>query len=265
MTIPTTRNPSTASAPSSPSGVWLRRYRPVEDPAVRLVCFPHAGGSATAYLRFADVLADAGVGVEVLAVQYPGRQDRRGEPFIKTVDALVEAVLPELREWTGRPFALFGHSLGGTLAYETARRLTGTGEEPVHLFVSGRRAPTVPRTDTAHLLDDRALISRISALQGTDPALLQDEELLRMVLPALRNDYGMAGAYRHRAGAPLSVPLTVLTGDSDPNVSVDDARRWSEVAGGPVDLRVLPGGHFFLNDRSETVCHIIEEALDHVR
>ncbi|MFJ8888907.1 thioesterase II family protein [Streptomyces sp. NPDC102402] len=260
MTTPATRGPS---SPSFPSGVWLSRYRPVEDAAVRLVCFPHAGGSATAYLGFATALA--AVGVEVLAVQYPGRQERRAEPFVETVDALVEAVLPELREWTGRPFALFGHSLGATLAYETARRLTELGEEPAHLFLSGRRAPTVPRTDTAHLLDDRALIARITTLQGTDPVLLQDEELLRMVLPALRNDYGMAGAYRHRAGAPLSVPLTVLTGDSDPNVSVEDARRWSEVAGGPVDLHVLPGGHFFLNDRSETVCHIIEEALDHVR
>ncbi|MFB7030275.1 MULTISPECIES: thioesterase II family protein [unclassified Streptomyces] len=260
MTVPATRG---AASPSSPSGVWLRRYRPLADPAVRLVCFPHAGGSATAYLGLAAGLA--GAGVEVLAVQYPGRQDRRGEPFVKTVDALVEAVLPELREWTGGPFALFGHSLGGTLAYETARRLTALGEKPVHLFVSGRRAPTVPRTDTAHLLDDRALIARIAALQGTDPELLRDEELLRMVLPALRNDYGMAGSYRHLVGTPLSVPLTVLTGDSDPNVSVDDARRWSEVAGGPVELHVLPGGHFFLDERPENVRHIIEEALDHVR
>ncbi|WP_338673627.1 alpha/beta fold hydrolase [Streptomyces sp. SCSIO 30461] len=264
MTVPATRGnaASAQNPPASPSGVWLRRYRPVVDPAVRLVCFPHAGGSATAYLGLAAGLADAGI--EVLAVQYPGRQDRRGEPFVETVDALVEAVLPELGEWTGHPVALFGHSLGGTLAYETARRLAELGEAPVHLFVSGRRAPTVPRTDTAHLLDDRALIAHIGTLEGTDPVVLQDEELLRMVLPALRNDYGMAGTYRHRAGA-LPVPLTVLTGDRDPNVSVEDARRWSEVAGGLVGLHVLPGGHFFLNDRLESVCHIIEEALDHVR
>ncbi|MFE7777912.1 thioesterase II family protein [Streptomyces sp. NPDC057445] len=258
MTLPTPTR-----APAAASGEWLRRYRPAEAASLRLVCFPHAGGSASAFLGLATALAPAGI--EVLAVQYPGRQDRRGEPFIRTVDALVEALLPELRQWTGRPFALFGHSLGATLAYETARRLEEEGTSPRHLFVSGRRAPETALRETVHLLDDQALIARIARLQGTDPALLRDEELLRMVLPAIRSDYAMAGAYRHRPGPAVRFPVTALTGDSDPNVSVEDAQRWSEVAGGPFGLHVLPGGHFFLNDRTESVGHIIEEALDDAR
>ncbi|MEU0656387.1 thioesterase II family protein [Streptomyces albogriseolus] len=251
--------PTTARGPAATPGGWLRRYRPADDATVRLVCFPHAGGSASAYLRFAAALAPAGV--EVLAVQYPGRQDRRGEPFLETVEELVEAVLPELRQWTHGPFALFGHSLGATLAFETARRLTAVGRTPAHLFLSGRRAPVVPRTDTAYLLDDRSLIERVTRLQGTDPALLQDEELLRMVLPAIRNDYAMAGAYRYRPGPPLTVPTTVLTGDADPNVTPDDAGRWAEVVGGTFALHVLPGGHFFLNDHTAGISSLIEEEL----
>jgi surfactin synthase thioesterase subunit len=247
--------------------VWLRRYRPAQTQtaaaAVRLVCFPHAGGSATAFRPLADTLAPAGI--EVLSVQYPGRQDRRHEPFIPTVEELIETLLPELKPWTDEPFALFGHSLGATLAYETARRLAASGRPPLHVFLSGRRAPGVPRHDLPALLDDRSLIDRITRLQGTDPAVLQDEELLRMVLPALRNDYAMAGAYRHQPVPVLRVPVTVLTGDSDPNVSVEHARRWSQVAGGPFALQVLPGGHFYLNDRTESVGHIIAEALDHAR
>ncbi|MFB8751070.1 thioesterase II family protein [Streptomyces parvulus] len=254
---------TTARGPAITPGGWLRRYRPADAAAVRLVCFPHAGGSASAYLRLAAALAPSGV--EVLAVQYPGRQDRRGEPFIDTVDELVEAVLPEVRQWTRGPFALFGHSLGATLAFETARRLTDSGRPPAHLFLSGRRAPVVPRSDTVHLLDDRSLIERVTRLQGTDPTLLQDEELLRMVLPAIRNDYAMAGAYRYRPGPPLPVPATVLTGDADPNVTPEDARRWSEVVAGPCELNVLPGGHFFLNDHTAGICSLIEEALADAR
>ncbi|MEU7068378.1 alpha/beta fold hydrolase [Streptomyces sp. NPDC046161] len=256
MTLPTATR-----APAVTRDAWLRRFRPLDTAAVRLVCFPHAGGSASSYLRFATTLAPGGI--EVLAVQYPGRQERRSEPFARSVEELVEALLPELRQWTGWPFALFGHSLGATLAYETARRLAAYGEAPVHLFLSGRRAPTVPRRDTGHLLDDAELIAMISRLQGTDPALLQDEELLRMVLPAIRSDYEMAGAYVHRPGAALRMPVTVLTGDSDPNVCVQDAQRWSEVAAGDFRLWVMPGGHFFLNDRTRSVCTIIEEALEH--
>ena len=251
--------PTTTRGPAATPGGWLRRYRPADDATLRLVCFPHAGGSASAYLRFAATLAPAGV--EVLAVQYPGRQDRRREPFRDSVEDLVEALLPELRQWTRGPFALFGHSLGATLAFETARRLAQYEENPAHLFLSGRRAPVVPRTDTAYLLDDRSLIERVTRLQGTDPVVLQDEELLRMVLPAIRSDYAMAGAYRYRPGPPLSLPTTVLTGDDDPNVTPSDAQRWSEVVAGPFALHVLPGGHFFLNDRTAQVCSLIEEAL----
>lgn len=260
MTLPTPTR-----APAATSGVWLRRYRPAKTAAatVRLVCFPHAGGSASAFRPLADTLA--GAGIEVLSVQYPGRQDRRHEPFIPTVEELIEALLPELEPWTDEPFALFGHSLGATLAYETARRLAASGRAPLHVFLSGRRAPGVPRHDTAALLDDRTLIDRITRLQGTDPVVLQDEELLRMVLPAIRNDYAMAGAYRHQPVPVLRVPVTVLTGDSDPNVSVEHARRWSQVVGGPFALHMLPGGHFYLNDRTESVGHIIAEALDHAR
>lgn len=251
--------PTATRAPAPVSDAWLRRFRPLQAAAVRLVCFPHAGGSASSYLTLASSLAP--LGVEVLAVQYPGRQERRAEPFARSVEELVEALLPELRQWTGRPFALFGHSLGATLAFETARRLAALGERPVHLFLSGRRAPTVPRRDTGHLLDDHALISMIARLQGTEPAVLRDEELLRMVLPALRSDYELAGAYRYRPGEALRTPVTVLTGDRDPNVPVRDACRWSEVAAGPFGVCVLPGGHFFLNERPDEVRAVIEGAL----
>ncbi|MER6912300.1 NDP-hexose 2,3-dehydratase family protein [Streptomyces sp. NPDC000594] len=260
---------STRSAPPvpgapSPAGhpdesLWIRRYRPVPDPRLRLVCFPHAGGAATAFLPLARGLDET---VEVLAVQYPGRQDRRQEPFIPSISGLVEQVLPELARWADRPLALFGHSMGATVAFEVARRLRDTGAGlPVHLLVSGRRAPTVRRRDVAHLLDDAGLIAEIAGLEGTDAAVLRDEELLRMALPALRNDYRAAGTHEYLPGAPLDCPLTVLTGDRDPNVPLAEARAWQEQTSGPFALHAFPGGHFYLNDRIEDVCRTVTRAL----
>ncbi|CAL9648786.1 thioesterase [Streptomyces sp. DH-12] len=253
--------PATSPSRQTAASLWLRRYRPDETAAVRLFCFPHGGGSASAYVALTRELAPW---VEAVAVQYPGRQDRRGEPFLTSVDATVDALLPVLREAADRPYALFGHSLGATLAYEAARRLSGAGRPPAHLFVSGRRSPSLPRRDMAYLRDDDALIAEVAKMQGCDPRLLQEKELLEMVLPPLRNDARMADGYRPRPDPALTVPLTVLTGDADPHVPVEEARAWRDVApDGSLDLHVLPGGHFYLDDHVPAVCRVVEDALGH--
>lgn len=224
---------------------WMRRFHPADGAAARLVCFPHAGGSAPYFYHVGRMLAP---GLDVLAVQYPGRQERRHEPVIESVPELADRVVAELRPWLDRPFALFGHSLGAVLAYEVARRLEAEGRRPLGLLASGHRAPHVERHDTAHLLDDDGLIAELRRLSGTDDALLDDDELLRLVLPCVRGDYKAAETYAYRPGPPLSCPVVGLTGDADPLVPVAEARGWAEHTTGGFELDVLPGGHFYLND-----------------
>lgn len=245
--------------------VWLRRYVEVSgELSHRLVCFPHAGGSAGVYVPFAKRLARSGI--EVHAVQYPGRQERRHEPFAETVGELAAGVLPELRGLSeapdGVPVSMFGHSMGATVSYETARLLRDAGDaQPTHLFASGRRSPTVGRSETVHLLDDRALLDEVRKLQGTDSRVFDDEDLLRMVMPVLRGDYLVAGRYRHTEGPRLDRPLTALTGDTDPNVPIEEARSWQDVTAGEFVLHVFPGGHFYLQDQMDEVCRTIVKTL----
>ncbi|NUQ95991.1 MAG: thioesterase [Streptomyces sp.] len=239
--------------------LWLRRYRPIADPALRLVCLPHAGGSASAFLPFTRLLPES---VEVLAVQYPGRQDRRMEPFVDTVDGLVAHIVAALRPWLDRPVALFGHSLGSLVAFETARHLERQTPENrlAHLFVSGRVAPTAALRSTVHLLSDEELIAKLAELQGTDPRVLADQEVLRLTLPAIRNDYRAASNYIWRPGAPLACPITVLTGSEDPHVPADGARAWHQLTTGAASFHSFPGGHFYLTEHAEAVCRTIQTA-----
>ncbi|WP_327301351.1 thioesterase II family protein [Streptomyces goshikiensis] len=252
---------SAATAPGSTDAgdLWLRRYQPVADPALRLVCLPHAGGSASAFLPFTHLLP---AWVEVLAVQYPGRQDRRLEPFVDTVDGLVTQISGALGPWLDRPVALFGHSLGSLVAFETARRLAEQAPESTvaHLFVSGRVAPTIAHRTTAHLLSDDRLVAKLAELQGTDPRVLADQEVLRLALPAIRNDYRAAATYTWRPGAPLSCPITVLTGSADPHVPTDGALAWHRLTTGETAFRSFPGGHFYLTEHAEAVCRTIRTA-----
>ncbi|WFB10962.1 alpha/beta fold hydrolase [Streptomyces sp. LX-29] len=225
---------------------------------VRLVCLPHAGGSASFYHPFSRLLPSA---VEMLAIQYPGRQDRRLEPCIVDLRELADRVLEELRPYIGQPLALFGHSMGATLAFEVARRLEEQDTPPTHLFVSGRRAPSRSRHEDVHLRDDAGLIAELAELSGTDTRLLEDEEMRRMVLPALRGDYTAAETYVYQPGPPLACPVTMITGDADPRVDRDEAEAWEKHTTGPFELLTFPGGHFYLSDQRAEVAQAVAARL----
>ncbi|GGU76152.1 oleoyl-ACP hydrolase [Streptomyces albospinus] len=240
---------------SEHSNRWIRRFRPADDAPVGLVCFPHAGGSATFYFPLAGALSPR---LDVLAVQYPGRQDRLSEPCLEDIHELADRVTAALEPWTGRPLAFFGHSMGATVAYEVARNLERAGKPPLGLFASGRRAPSRYRDQAVHRRDDDGLVAALKELNGTDEAVFDDEELLRMVLPAIRADYTAVDTYRPREGPRLSCPVSVLVGDSDPGTTLEEADAWREHTTGPCELTVFPGGgHFYLNSRTEQVTKIV--------
>ncbi|MFG2628146.1 thioesterase II family protein [Streptomyces sp. NPDC048473] len=247
------------------TGLWIRRFHPAPDAPVRMICLPHAGGSATYYLPVARALAPA---VDVLAVQYPGRQDRMREPCVDSLHELADRVAEQVRPWTGVPIALFGHSMGATLGYEVAKRLERDGAGPLVLFASGRRAPSTHRDgEVMYLRPDEDLLDDLRAMSGTDSRVFADESLLRLVLPALRSDYKATETYRHTPGAgpELACPIVALVGDSDPKATVEEARAWDTHTTAGFDLRVFDGGHFFLNDHAPAVIELIAERLAGLR
>jgi surfactin synthase thioesterase subunit len=240
--------------------LWFRRFIPeAESAPIRLVCLPHAGGTATYFLPFARAL---GTSVDVLAAQYPGRQDRRLEPCIDNMGTLADATFAALGPYLDRPVALFGHSMGATLGFELARRIERSPDTVlVRLFASGRRAPSRPGGELVHLFDDDRLLSELAKLNGTDARVLDDEEIMRSVLPAIRADYKTAELYRLTEDVRLGCPITVLTGGEDPKVAVGDARAWERHTTVGFDLRVYPGGHFFLDDHREAIVALVTKRL----
>lgn len=231
------------------TGVWVRRFHPASQPAARLVCFPPAGGSASHFYPVSRVM---GPEVDVVCLQYPGRQDRSGEPPLDTVAAFADEIATALEPWTGVRLILFGHGLGATIAYETARRLEAAGVAVAALIVSGRRGPTTFRDERMHQLDDDQLLAEARCLSELGDALL-DDGIARAVLPALRAGHHAAETYRHTSGEPLRCPVTVLIADADPVVTVAEAKDWEAHTTGPFQLTVFPGSRFSPPDRLQEV------------
>jgi pyochelin biosynthetic protein PchC len=241
------------------SGAWLRRYLPTAEPRSRLVCLPHAGGSASYYVPVARAL---GAETDVLAVQYPGRRDRRGEPLVATIEELADRIFAVLRPLADLPLVLFGHSMGATTAFEVAVRLEAVGIQPAALFVSGRRAPSTHRVERAHTLDDDGLLADLRQLGGPDLAVLDgDPELRQMVLPVIRSDYRAAETYRWVPGPPLTCSVIALRGTEDPRASEAEILAWQRHTTGGFAMRSFPGGHFFLKDHAAEINRLIGEQL----
>jgi len=246
------------SQPSPADDLWFRRYRPARNAGVRLVCFPHAGGAAPFFLPVAAALSPR---VDVVAVQPPGRQDRRTEPPIDDLALLTDRLYQILRRQPEMPTSFFGHSMGAIVAFELARRLDADGHSPAHLFVSGRRAPSSSRDERIHLLDDAGVLAEIRKLNGTNSSVLGDDELMNAALPALRADYRAIETYRCAPGVTVQCPITVLTGDSDPKTTLEEAGAWRQHTFQAFDLQVFAGGHFFITDHADAIIKLLDKHL----
>ncbi|MFI6849151.1 alpha/beta fold hydrolase [Kitasatospora sp. NBC_00085] len=241
---------------------WFRRFHPVDTAPTRLVLFPHAGGSASYFIDYSAALSPY---ADVLAVQYPGRQNRFAEPTIDSIDGLADRIYEALRPWADRPLTFFGHSMGSVVCFEVARRFEADGLNgpagPVHLFVSGGRAPSLPRGTAVHRLPDDELLGELARLGGTDRQVLDNPELREFILPSLRSDYTAVETYRCEPDAVVSRPITALTGDADPRTSLAEAGDWARHTTAAFDLRVFPGGHFYLADQRAAVVELLAAHL----
>jgi pyochelin biosynthetic protein PchC len=192
-------------------GLWLRALRPRPDARLRLVCFAHAGAGAGFFRTWPDLAPPS---VEVLAVQYAGREDRIREPCAIAMDALADPIATALAAIADRPLALFGHSLGAAVAYEVALRLQAAGTRPVTLFASGRRAPQLHRPSTRHLDSDGTLWQSLRTLGGTTEEILEHAGLRALVLPILRSDYSVSETWRPCPDGVLDADVVAYVGDT---------------------------------------------------
>lgn len=241
---------------------WFAYHQPNKAARLKLFCLPYAGGGASIFRLWSRSLPAQ---VEVVPVQYPGREGRIMEkPFDRVellVDALLAAIRPQLDD---KPFAFFGHSLGGLTSFVLTRRLRREGAPPpLHLFVSGFRAPQLPDRDPPiYHLPEPEFISELRRLNGTPEAVLENKELIQLLLPTLRADFAAAETYHYTAEAPLGCPIFAFGGLTDPEATEADMTAWQIQTSHRFRTLMLPGDHFFLHSAKDALLAAISQELD---
>lgn len=221
--------------------------------SLRVFCFPHAGAGTAVFLKWRKAAPPEWL---VCPARLPGRESRLNElPFTDT-GQLVSCLAQQIEPLLDAPFVLFGHSMGGIIAFELSRRLARYGRRlPEHLYLSGVEAPAWPRQDAplAGLPDELLFEELQRRYGGVGFSMNRDPDLVQILLGALRADIALVESYRFVPGDPLACPITCYGGAGDQQVSAYGLASWRSETVAPFGMRLFPGGHFYLDDNCELV------------
>ncbi|HEV2763818.1 MAG TPA: thioesterase domain-containing protein, partial [Pyrinomonadaceae bacterium] len=93
--------------------------------------------------------------------------------------------------------------------------------------------------------------------EGAPQEVLENGELMQLLLPTIRADFKVCETYEYAAEEPLGCPVSAFGGLSDFEVSRARLEEWRAETRGPFALRMLPGGHFYLQSAEQMVLHLI--------
>lgn len=205
-------------------------------------------------------------GIEVRAVQYPGRENRFGDPAIVDAQAMARALADQWAEIGGQgACAIYGHSMGALLGFELAAELErrGAPQAPKRLFLSGHQAPHLPyRAPHVHGLPNEAMLAAINRHFGGIPReLIENRDIAELIGTTLKADFTLVENYAWRNSGPVNVPLMAMGGTADPWTTREELEAWAQHTRGRFEIRMIPGDHFFNVSAREVVWNEIAERL----
>ena len=248
----------------------------------RVLAFHWAGGSASSFNLWARALAEGAgplEGAELLAVQLPGREGRKGEPA--PVDAQAAArgaagALAPLLAAGEPPYAIFAHSMGCLVAFEFMREVRRRGlERPVCAVLSNFPAPQTPEGErpwrVSRTLDEEGFKGECRAW-GVKPVVMTPSFWPQFYLP-FRADFRIFDEYKYSPEPPLDVPITVFLSDGDPRIKRRHVEGWVEQTTAKEGFAVVSheGDHFYVQERPAIpkICaalgEVVEAALERRR
>ena len=227
---------------------WLLPRDLTEAAEIRLFCIPHAGSGASGFYRWRANMRGLAA---ICAFHLPGRESRLAEPPITDFGVLLQYLKRAIEPHLDRPYLLFGHSMGASLAFELAKALEQDGlRAPLCLIVSARdfSDSVLGKSRFVDLNDAELLTALDEVYDGNLSETLVDPEIRSIYLSILRADLQIVESYRHlESTILLQCPLEVLGAERDVSTTFEGLERWRHATASPrFSLTMFSGTHFYL-------------------
>jgi len=227
---------------------------------INLFAFPYAGGNKYSYNNF---IAHLPPNINMVTLEPPGRGARIREPLMTDIREMAHELFEKNRQRFQEPYIFFGHSMGSWLAYLVTHHIKNENADlPAQLFLTGAGNPASYRHATIkHRLNRADFFNHLIDLGGLPGEVVEDEDMQGYIEPILRADFKAVETYRHIPSGPLEVPVTVMIGSSEKNVTYEIAQEWKNETTKQFELIVFEGGHFFINDHIPEIVSVISSRM----
>lgn len=211
-------------------------------PNCRIVCFPHAGGSASFFRKWNEFF----VGAELCAIKYPGRAERINDPLTTNLTTLSYELAQDIMNLTDLPIFLFGHSMGALVAFEVAKVLEKNNVYIECLFASGSKNGNLIESSSEYIEEsDQDISNELVKMGGTNVEMVNDPLFKELVLPAIKADSKMFHSYKRNDNSKLNCQIVTIYGKDDVYA---DIRPWESLTNDSYKEYIVSGGHFYLID-----------------
>lgn len=228
-----------------------------------LFCLPYAGGSASIYNKWEKYLEPF---IQLHPIELRGRGRRFYEKCYDNLESNVSDIINSMKLvlHNNTDYAILGHSMGSLLAYELYYKILSLNLPlPKHIFFCGYKAPHIsPNEECISKLSDKEFLKKINEYGGTPQEILDNNEILEIFLPILRNDFKSIDTYKYaERNVKIDCDISILTGSND-NIQSNELIEWQYHTNKSCTFYTVKGNHFFINSNYTKVISIVNKTLE---
>lgn len=226
---------------------------------IKLFCIPPAGMSAVSYSVWKTYASE---NIEIIPLELAGRgmrfKEEQYKNFEEAINDVYNIIINKVND--NDDYAIFGHCMGSWIIYELCNKLTLSKHRlPIHAFLSGKQAPHIVDEKHIHKLPDNEFMNELIELGGITEDFLEDEDMLNMFLPVLKNDFRIFEEYNFKKIGKMLCDVSVLYGKEDK--IRNRINEWDRYMGLKYNFYEFDGGHFFIYKDSEITVNLVSRII----